>query len=437
MRVASRLLTVVSVLAATLLAGLGAPPVAAAQTPDISCHVAVRDSEPVVWVDTDATQGKIAIQRRAFDRYWWRGVLPVNESNRRFTDTPLPRTAARVEYRAIIRDGGKIIATADCRLDAYAGCAVVSQNDELLILTDFEPDVADNRTLDVVNRRSVNNGPSWWRGVAKSRDNFGAVLGSGFGFTDSAPNGPADYQTFGRVDGVIHTAYDCNGVTTDAQCTDIDVNDLVNPRWSTQPDHQSATLDNGVVVRILASADNVNGLDTLIVERPSLPALDCGTEFNWVVSGGGDRAYFSMGFGPDLGVLSTDGAPSFELVARDVSPIPAVTDGAVFYVDGSDLVRIDRASSSTDAVVSDSELRPYFTGNMGIHPNGNVYYVMESIDGSSRYLMEWNDSTSQSRVVSELPTQFDAPSYIQVSRDGTMIQLLDEAGGEYGSVPIN
>ncbi len=431
----------VATLAMAMVAGLSGPATseAAAQT-GVRCWVNITDSVPTVIVYSDLDNGRAAVERRAFDRYWWRGVSDLSDGDFRYVDTPLPQNAARVDYRVVVRDGNKVIATANCEFDRSSNCDVVAEDNKLVVYTPFIGDTENLASNDVVVRRSVNGGQSWWRGVARRPHSYGyhgQQLGSGYKFTDTAPaNGSAQYHALGRINGVIHTVFTCGELTLDPECTPIDVHGLVNPLWGTNDD-ETAMPVHGALVRILHSADNFDGFDTLIVDRPSLGTFACASGVDWVVIGPDGLAHFASNDGHEVGLLNTNGIPSYRLVLSQLQTAASYTDHAVFALRDDTLLRIDRGSRGVSwPVWSDSSLRTYSTQNMATHPNGNVYFVMENRNDLSRFLMEWNDTSEQARVVAELSNQSDDPAYIAVSRDGSAISLLGVEGAPNDEIPI-
>ncbi len=422
-----KILRVATAFGAMGLVGAALPSVAAATTtPSVECSVVVENGTPSVRYVSNATEGRLIIERQAFNRYWWRGRIDLpSSSSAVFSDRPLPKTAAQVKYRVRLRaTNGKIVTSADCSVvpsgNVFPGACVIERTDGAYQLS-FGAVGYD----DVVFRRTVSEGgSSHWRGVSRQQPHQ---------LTDSSRElSFVQYQALGRDNGVIQEVFDCHA-GGELACDAIDVDGLVDPIWGRQ-DGQDVEF-NGVRARVLSSADNVDGFNRLVVQQPSLGASVCDDNVRRLAVAGGKLYYFTTDDPLRLSILTTYGSPTIEPVAN-VSNWPAFTDDGIYYLtDDGSLHRIDSASGATTRT-DNVQLRPYLTGNMAAAPNGNVYYVLTDQRDDSRYLMEWDAATATNSVFTELPNNFDGPEYIAVNRDGSQLELQDESGFPYGYIDL-
>ncbi len=403
--------------------GLPTTAVSAQSGPSVSCSVVVKNFIPTVEFETTASTGRVVIERRAFNRYWWRGKVQV-ETGTSFVDRPLPRTAARVEYRAVLKDhNGKVITRSNCELalpTSNPKCDVVYGGNGYELTTDA------SGLDDVVYRRSVTpDGPSYWRGVSRSAQ---------FALTDSSRELPyVKYHALGRDGGVIREAYACGESEETRECTSTSFPQ--NPTWQETEDGRAEQNGNRAVAQILLDADDVDDSGVLYVHKTRFGWYTCGNPgIVWVVNQGQHHFYYFNPTEPlgTLGIVRTSGAPEFAGAIETLLTYPVKTDAGIYYLSADGL---HRNSFAVDTHLTPSNpLVPYYHASLAAAPNGNVYYVMEDPNDLSRYIMYWDAATESEKLLIELSTDFGGPQSIAVSEDGSKLFLYGDA--EVDSVPL-
>lgn len=165
------------------------------------CELLVgQDTFDIDWTAADGEVDRYVIERKVYDRYWWRGRTSADERN--FEDAPAPQTAAKALYRvAAVAADGTVLARTDCDLASDdMRCVVTSTSEGVDIRVTELLSIAESENIDYVLRRSVGaDGPSSWR--ARSD---GPVM------VDTPSSSPdVTYTVWARVDRQIAAAADC------------------------------------------------------------------------------------------------------------------------------------------------------------------------------------------------------------------------------------
>lgn len=174
-------------------------PAASGPSVPLSCSVRVIDgSFAVSWVDDTPGVDRYVIERKTFDRFWWRGRTTAED--RSFQDGSAPVTSSRVEYRVTSRTAdGEILALGNCTVADSSGvsCEVAETNDGYEI--SWPSPTSSDRADAVVRRQISDNLSFYWRGRTDGSD-----------FRDGpSPTGQVTYQVIFRVDRRITAAATC------------------------------------------------------------------------------------------------------------------------------------------------------------------------------------------------------------------------------------
>lgn len=421
-----RRLKVLLVAMMALAASLVATPAVLAQAGDsaLECTVVLDRGVPTVTVSGDIGS-KIIIERRAFGRHWWRGVVAPSAEPVEFVDGPLPRTSARVEYRVIAKDTkGTKLASAPCDVgepDANFECKVIATDDGYFGRTiGGRPPISDN----VVRRRVSPEAKTSWRLVHGFN---GANWSDG-----SSPTGWAQYEVIHRVNGVPYYATTCDGGVRDLTCEPADDSYLVE----TEPVATHPVGSGRVSVRRTPDL-----LEHLLVEAPSGKLSWCGRRghLSVVSVASNGRVIYTDDYMSVLYTLTVGENPAPRPISgRIYGPSLVVGDSDVYALGEDGLIAAD-IETARSRLIHDLD-GGSASQELALGPNGGLYTVIGDDPGlvgqpldNPNSLVRIEPVSGELRRIASLPNWWNLGE-ISVDEDGTVRYVHDDKYGVYEEV---